>query len=244
VIWLALLIFGAIGWFFSTVAAGGAATLLIPVIGLMISAHSVPPIISIAAFVANPSRVWFFRDSIRWDVIKFLLPGSLIGAAFGGWLLTRFSPAGLQILLGIFLISTLFQYRFGKSKRSFRVNKEWFFPLGLAISFMSGIIGATGPLLNPFMLNYGLEKENLVATKSLNSLLMQLTKITSYTIFGALSWQLTAYGLTLGFGAIIGVFFAKKHLLAISAERFRKYTLILMVGTGILMLSKGLYALL
>jgi uncharacterized membrane protein YfcA len=243
-IWLALLIFGALGWFFSTVAAGGAATLLIPIIGLMISAHAVPPIISIAAFIANPSRVWLFRDAIRWDVIRYLMPGSLIGAAFGGWLLTRFSPAGLQILLGLFLISTLFQYRFGKIKRSFRVRKEWFFPLGLIISFMSGLVGATGPLLNPFMLNYGLEKENLIATKSLNSLLMQLTKITSYTLFGALSWQLTAYGITLGMGAIIGVFLAKNHLLKISSERFRKYTLILMVSTGILMLTRGIQALL
>ena len=60
-IFLLLFIFGLIAWFFSTVAAGGAATLLIPIISFLIGAQMVAPIISIAALIANPSRAVIFR---------------------------------------------------------------------------------------------------------------------------------------------------------------------------------------
>ena len=89
------------------------------------------------------------------------------------------------------------------------MQRRWFFPLGITVSFLSGLVGATGPVLNPFMLSYGLEKEQLVATNSLNSLIMQSTKLTTYTVFGALTWQTGAYGILLGLGAILGVYIAR-----------------------------------
>ena len=100
-------------------------------------------------------------------------------------------------------------------------------------------MGATGPILNPFMLSYGLEKEQLVATKSLNSLIMQLTKLTAYTIFGALTWQTGIYGVLLGAGAVLGIYIARDHLLNIHLERFRNYTMAIMAISGVLMLVKA-----
>ena len=79
----------------------------------------------------------------------------------------------------------------------------------MTVSFLSGLVGATGPILNPFMLSYGTEKEHLVATKSLNSLIMQSTKLTTYTIFGAITWQTGVYGILLGWGAVLGVYIAR-----------------------------------
>ena len=119
------------------------------------------------------------------------------------------------------------------------MQRPWFFPLGITVSFLSGLVGATGPILNPFMLSYGLEKEQMVATKSLNSLVMQLTKLTTYTVFGALSWQTGIYGILLGSGAVVGVYIAKDHLLNIHLERFRNYTLAIMAISGVLMLVKA-----
>jgi uncharacterized protein len=80
---LLLFIFGLISWFFSTVAAGGAATLLIPVITFILGAQMVAPVISVAALFANPSRAVIFRKNIDWQVIGYLLPGSVIGAVMG-----------------------------------------------------------------------------------------------------------------------------------------------------------------
>jgi uncharacterized membrane protein YfcA len=68
---------------------------------------------------------------------------------------------------------------------------------------------------------------------------MQLTKLTTYTIFGALSWQAGIYGILLGLGAVAGVFIAREHLLNIHLERFRNYTLTIMAISGVLMLAKA-----
>ena len=239
-IFIILAIAGCIAWFISTVAAGGAAMLMIPIISFLIAPQVVAPAISLGAFLANPSRAWLFRDHVDWKVCSWLIPGSFIGAILGAWIFTQISAQWIQVVLGLFLISTVFQYKFGKSKRSFKMEKRWFFPVGLVVSFLSGVVGGTGPVHNPFMLNYGMEKERLVATKAINSLIMQLTKLVAYTGFGVMTLEIGGYGLAIGLGGIIGAWFASKHLKNINPGRFRIYTLILMPICGIFMLVKAL----
>jgi uncharacterized protein len=97
-------------------------------------------------------------------------------------------------LLGLVLITYVLQDRFSKVNLAMNMQLIWFFPLGLIVSFVSGLIGATEPVQNPFMLSYGLEKESLVGTKAINSLVMQMTKLISYGLFGALSIQIVSFG--------------------------------------------------
>lgn len=234
-----LFILGLLAWFFSTVVAGGAATLLIPIITFLLGAQMVAPVISVAALIANPSRAFIFRHHVDWQVIRYLLPGIIIGAIIGAWFLTRINVQIIQILLGIFLISYVLQDKLSTSKLAIKMKLVWFLPLGFSVSFLSGLIGATGPVQNPFMLSYGLEKEQLVGTKAINSFIMQLTKLISYGAFGALSIKIASYGVVLGVGAIIGVFLARKHLKNIDVLQFRQYTLALMFFFGLVMLFKA-----
>ena len=238
-IFIVLFVAGSIAWFISTVAAGGAAMLMIPVISFLIAPQVVAPIISLGAFLANPSRAWLFRSHIDWKVSSWLIPGSLLGAILGAWTFTQISAQWIQIVLGLFLISTVFQYKFGKSKRSFTMKKALFFPVGLVVSFLSGLVGGTGPVHNPFMLNYGMEKERLVATKAMNSLVMQFTKLVAYTGFGAMTLEIGGYGLVLGIGGAFGAWLASKHLQNINTDRFRIYTLTLMPICGFFLLIKA-----
>lgn len=238
-IFILLFVLGLAAWFFSTVAAGGAATLLIPIITFLLGVQMVAPIISVAALIANPSRAYLFRHHVDWQVIRYMLSGSIIGAVIGAWFLTRMNAQIIQIVLGLFLISYVLQDKFSKTKLSIKMKLVWFFPLGFSVSFLSGLIGATGPVHNPFMLSYGLEKERLVGTKAVNSIVMQLTKLISYGAFGALSLQIVGYGLILGAGAVLGVFLAGKHLENIDVIQFRQYTLLLMFFCGVVMLYKA-----
>ena len=238
-IYTLLFLLGVLAWFFSTVAAGGAATLLIPIITFLLGAQMVAPVISVAALIANPSRAFLFRNDVNWAVVRYLLTGSIIGAIIGSWLLTRMDSQIIQIILGIFLISYVLQDKFSKIKLNLKMQLPWFFPLGFTVSFLSGLIGATGPVHNPFMLNYGLEKEKLVATKAINSFVMQLTKLISYSAFGALTLEIAGYGVILGVGAVLGVILARNHLKNIDITQFRQYTLILMFICGVLMLIKA-----
>ena len=90
------------------------------------------------------------------------------------------------------------------------------------------------------MVSYGLEKERLIGTKAVNSLVMQITKVISYGAFGAMTLQIAAYGIALGIGAIVGVLLARKHLSSINTQQFRQYTMLLMFISGIVMLFKAI----
>lgn len=230
---------GALAWFFSTIVAGGAATLLIPIVSLFLGAQLVAPVISVAALVANPSRIVMFRKDIDWQVISVMVPGSVIGAVLGAWSLKLANISVIQILLGLFLITYVLQEKLSRSRLKFKMQLPLFFPLGLGVSFLSGLIGATGPIHNPFMLSYGLLKERLVATKSLNSLVMQLTKLLSYGGLGLLSIEIGVYGLVLGLGAVTGVYLARHQLQQLEMQQYRDYILAFMFISGLAMLIKS-----
>lgn len=241
--YLFLLVAGALAWMISTIAAGGAAMLLIPILGFTLPAQSVAPVITVASLMANPSRTFVFWNHIYWPAVRWLLPGSLVGAVAGAVAFTQVPAEFLQLILGIFLISTIWQYRFGKRKKSFPMPLAGFLPLGLMISFISGLIGGTGPVMNPFFLNHGMEKEQLVATKAINSLALQSTKLLSYVSLGVITLEMGIQGVIIGIGGIAGVFWARHHLQKIDDERFRRYTLWLMPIGGIILITKALFEL-
>ena len=234
--YILLFVAGSFAWFISTVAAGGAATLLVPLIGLLLGPSAVAPVISVSALMANPSRVLLFHPEICWDLVKYLVPGTICGALFGAWLFTRLDPQWLQIIMGLFVISYVLQYRFSRVRLKLHVKTWWFLPIGIAVSGVSGLVGASGPVLNPFLIGYGLRRQELIATKAVNSLVMQVSKLATYGLLGAMSLGSVAYGLVLGCGAIAGVWLARKHLIKIEQHRFELYVHLLMLVSGVVML--------
>ena len=240
-IFIALFSLGLLCWLFSVISAGGAATIILPILSFTAGIEIAVPAVALSALIANPSRAWLFRHYIDWTVARWLIPGSLLGAMLGAYSFSILSPQWLQVLLGLFLISTARQFRLGKSKRNFKVKANTFLPIGLLVSFSSGIVGGSGPILNSFFLNYGTEKEALVATKAINSFIMHLCKLLVYASMGIITQQVSSFGLALGAGAIVGTFLGKKHLLNINAKRFKIYTLIIMQITGISLLIKAFF---
>lgn len=227
-------------WWISTIAAGGAASLALPLLGLLLGAEIAIPAVALGAMVANPGRAWLFRRHIEWPLARWLIPGSLLGGFVGGAVFSLLDPRWLQGLLGAFLLSTGLQQRWSRRHR-FPALPAWcFFPLGLAVSGISGVVGASGPVLNPFLLHNGIDRARLVATKAINSLVMQWSKLVAYGSFGALSGQVLEAGLALGLGALLGTAVARRHLLSISAERFKLYALALMHLAGAALLATAL----
>ena len=157
----------------------------------------------------------------------------------GKWSFSKANIQIIQIILGLFLISYTLENTLKKSNSAIKMKLSWFFPLGVVVSFLSGLIGATGPIQNPFMLNYGITKEYLIGTKALNSLFMQITKLVTYGCLGVFTIEVVRYGAVIGCGAIIGVFLARNHLKKINMEQFRKYTTTIMFFCGIMMLFKA-----
>lgn len=235
-----LFIAGIFAFIISTISGGGGALILVPFLNFLIGTTKTAPVINLGTFIGRPARLILFWKHINWKVFWYYVPAAIVGAWIAGWFFTSIEASWLQILVGIFLISTVFQYRFGKKERSFPVKLWFFIPFGFLVSLLGTIIGALGPILNPFYLNLGLDKEELIATKTVNSFFLGIAQIGSYTFFGLLYRELWIYGIALGLGAVIGNIIGKNFLSKMKSSTFRKLLILLMVISGILLIYKQL----
>lgn len=232
----ALFALGVGAFILSTISGGAGGLVLIPALNALIGVGNTAPVLNFGTFLGRPSRLILFWKAIDWRVVWYYAPSAMVGAALGAWLFTGFKMAWLQIVVGLFLISTVFQYRFGAKERSFRMEHWYFVPLGLLVSIAGTIIGALGPILNPFYLNLGLDKEDLIATKTANSFIMGLSQISSYAFFGLLHGEYWIYGLSLGLGATLGNILGKRFLSKMKSKTFRQWLIALMVISGVLLI--------
>lgn len=121
----------------------------------LIGAQGVVPVVTLGNLSGVPSRVLLFREHIDWGIVRWFLAGAIPGGLAGAWLFTQTKAEWLQLLIAIFLLTAPLQYRLGEREKSFEVRLWWFLPAGLLVAFFSGLIGGTGPVLNPLYLIYG-----------------------------------------------------------------------------------------
>jgi uncharacterized membrane protein YfcA len=186
--------------------------------------------------IGHPQRVFLYWRDINWAVTAWYLPGAIIGSILGAFTFTQIKLDWLSILLAICLLASTLTYGREDGKQSFFVRLWYFIPSGFVTAFLSGLIGSAGPLLNPLYLNYGLAKQQLIATKSVNILVIHVVKIITYWIFGALNHSHLVYGLLIGAAALPGNLLGQMVLNRISEQRFRQLLVSFVVLSGIVLL--------
>ena len=192
--------------------------------------------------IGRPARLILFWKDIKWELVIFYVPSAILGAVVGANIFIQLDASAIQLLLGVFLIFLALQYKWGKVKKTFQVKKWHFVPLGFIVLLISTLFGATGAILNPFYLNYGLVKEELIATKTANSFFAGIFQIGSYVYLGALSKDLWIYGIFIGLGAIVGNIIGKRVLKGISDKLFIQLVLLVTLISGIIMIYKSFKA--
>jgi uncharacterized membrane protein YfcA len=227
---------GFVAWIVSTVGGGGGALLLVPLVGFIVGAQAVAPITTLATMIAGGGRAFVFWKDIDWPVAKWGLPGALVGGFLGAALFSSAPAEWLQVLVGLFLVSTVLQYRFGREEKTFEVAKWWFLPAELVTGFLDGLIGAVGPVMNTLYLNAGVTKERMVGTKTAVSLPTHLVKLGTYTTLGAMGGRLWLFGLAAGVGALASNWLARWLLKDMAEIRFRTIVVGFMTLSGAAMI--------
>ncbi|MEM7085731.1 MAG: sulfite exporter TauE/SafE family protein [Bacteroidota bacterium] len=240
--WLLVGLFflGATTFTLSTVSGGGGALLQIPVLNFLLGTSQAGPVINLGAFISRPTRILIFWKHINWKVFWYFVPSAMIGALIASWLFTEVKIYWIQFLVGLFLVSTIFQYRFGKKDQSFPVKLWYFIPLGFIVSTIGTFTGGMGPILNPFLINAGIDKEELVGTKAAQSFFLGLAQVSGYVYFGLLKPSLWAFGIALGAGAILGNLIGKWLLSRMSKLAFRRWLITIMVISGAVLIIKAI----
>ena len=102
-----------IGYIISTIGGGGGSLLLVPVVSFVLGSRAVAPVLSLGEMLSRPVRLVIFWKYIDWTVVKYHIPGSVVGAVLGAYIFASIELEWLQTIVGLFLISTVFQYGFG-----------------------------------------------------------------------------------------------------------------------------------
>lgn len=225
----------------SAICGGGAGLMLIPLLGRLLPIVQVPAALSIGTFTGSASRLIVFYKHISWKIVKRFVPWAIPAVWLGAWLLKYINPLYIEIAMGLFLISNL-HFIFKKSK-IYEAKEQ---PTNLALStigffagFLSGLTGAVGLLFNRFYLRYGLNKEEVLATRAANEIILHLIKIVLYTLFGMLNKEVWLIGAVVALSAILSSLSMKWILPLLSENVFRKIGYSAMVLSGFMLMFQS-----
>lgn len=225
----------------STVSGGGASLLYMPLIALTVGVKAVAPTLTLGISLGSLARVFFFWKFIDWNLFFWLFPSTIIGSVLGSVLFAELSADYLQAVIGLFLLTSIFQLRLRNSevKTRFQIKAWHFAPIGFFVAFISGLTGGGGPLMNTAYLNYGMPKESMIGTRSANAIVLHFCKLVSYGILGYLTQEVLLFGLLIGSSAILGNYTGKIFLSRISELSFRNIVVFSTFGSGVYLLIKN-----
>jgi len=200
----------------ATGVAGGflLSTAVAPIIGVAL----VVPVISIALLFSHGSRALFnLTDFDARSFFAITLPSlpCIVAMAF---LYAQLSTSVIATTLGFILLLSIPLRRWAAS-HSIKTSTGTLGVVGAVYGVLSGVSIGPGMLLVPFLLGYGLRKEQFVATLAVIALVTNITRI---TVFGASDLLTTDYvwlGVVCGLATIPGNWFGRTVLRKISSAR-------------------------
>ena len=213
----------------------GVGTIMMPVMALFFDVKVAIFLAAIVHFFNNISRILLYRRNLRRDILRRFGIVSVAGAFLGSFAQLYIQSAWLKSGVGVFL--TLFALA---SLLPFPIR--WKFPpvVDLAGGFLSGLIGGLignqGAIRSLYLLNYRLDKQELIASAAMIAVVIDATRIPVYAVsnYGYLRENLMLMLLVV-FAAIAGTVIGGRILPKVSYEFFRRIILVAVLGLGIMM---------
>lgn len=177
---------------------------LAPIVGV----GNVIPVMAVAMFFNNASRVGVFRHAIQWPHVHRLLLLGLPACLIGAYSYTLLNARWIALLLGTFLLlSVPLRRLFNRAQVQLSTGAE--LGAGTFFGFVNGILPGAGVFLIAILLHAGLTGSAVVATDAVVSVVMGFSKVVLFGSLAALDLQLGLTGLLIGVCTIPGAFIAR-----------------------------------
>jgi uncharacterized protein len=221
---------------------GGLGALATPILALTVTAPQAVAIMLPLLICMDAIGLWTFRKKFDAAVLRIVLPGAIVGTAFG-WALFGFVDArNIKLILAIecllFAGLRLRKSALNKPKQSPKILTGIFF--GAMSSLASFISHAGSPPIMQYVLPLKLEKEIFVGTMTVFFTLVNLSKLLPYASLGLLNFDnLTLSALMLP-AVPIGFWIGYKLLHRLKQAQFDHVITIAMILTGFKLLWDAL----
>jgi uncharacterized membrane protein YfcA len=177
---------------------------LVPIVGV----GNVIPVMAVAMFFNNASRVGVFRNDIQWPHVGRILLLGLPACLVGAYSYTLLNARWIALLLGIFLLlSVPLRRLFNRAQVQLSNGTE--LGVGTCFGFVNGILPGAGVFLISILLHAGLTGSAVVATDAVVSVVMGFSKVVLFSSLAALDLRLGLTGLLIGVCTIPGAFIAR-----------------------------------
>jgi uncharacterized membrane protein YfcA len=199
------------------------------------------PLHGVIQLASNGSRVIVQRRHARFDwIVWYTLP--LVPAGLAGLQLARQLPeAAIEGAIGaVVLAATWLPKRGDAAAASARRPRTRFFALGTVSGFANVLLGAIGPMIDPFFLGLGLSRQALVGTKAACQAIGHAVKI---GLFGAAGFAFAEHAPLLALGslsAIAGTWVGSRLLDRMSEASFLWLYRTVLTGLALRLLWKAL----
>jgi len=210
-----------LGFFTATltglVGLGGGAILLVAMLMFVPPAIAIP-FHGMVQLAANVTRTWLYRQDIAWPLVSrfalLLIPGSALGI----WLFQGLSERTIQVLIGVFVLATL--YRGGIRAVASDRPVWWFIPLGFVVGALAVTVGVVGMLIGPFMLRKDLRKEAVNGSIAAMVMLGHLVKIGAFGAVGIPLLEMLPAAALVVPSVVVGTWVGRRMLGHVSERAF------------------------
>lgn len=174
--------------------AGG--LLLLALMLLFLDPLVAVPLHGVVQLASNFSRAHLQRRHVRWRLVGrfawLLAPGGVAGMAVA----SSISPGALRVAIAVFVLGATWLpglLRLGPGAPG-RDPARRFVLVGALVGFANVLVGATGPLLAPFVLGLRLSRQAVIGTLAACQTLGHLVKV---LLFGLWGFSFLAYAVPL-----------------------------------------------
>ena len=221
--------------------AGPIAILAVPLMSMAISPIIAAGIMLPILIVMDVTALFFYWKKWKIEIVKIIIPPSIIGILIGSITFSYISDNGVRIIIGsiaiLFILFTIIQ------KESFfkkpTKNKGIFW--STVAGYTSFLIHAGGPPLNFYLLPQKLDKTIYVATFTLAFAIINAVKLIPYYYLGQLQLEYMMISLILlplaPIGIIAGYYLHKK----ISEKIFYNLIYFFLAIGGIKLIYDGIF---
>lgn len=219
-------------------AAGfGGALLLLPLLVATVGVDQAVPLLTVAQFVGNLSRVGFGFHQICWRPVWQFLLAAIPCSVLGALSFVQCPQDLLARLIGLVILVFVVLKYFGL----LQVGKV---PLllwigGAVTGFLSGIAGSAGPLGAAVFLSLGLPPVAYIASEAVTALVIHGAKSLVYQHYIHTGMQFWSMAVSMSSAMVLGTWSARRIIEQMPRERFQRYVACLLVAISVYMIVCG-----
>ncbi|NMH64014.1 sulfite exporter TauE/SafE family protein [Shewanella salipaludis] len=166
--------------FFTACFGIGGGVMLLGVMAQVLPPQLIIPLHGVVQLGSNGGRVLLGWQHIQWRVIGAFLPGAIIGALLGSFVLVALPPSVMYLTIAAFILYSCW----GPKLPKMVLGTLGTFMAGAMTTFISLFAGATGPLVAAFMKQLEVDRFRTVATFAMAMSLQHGVKIVVFEGMG------------------------------------------------------------